>query len=345
MTEISFGIFDHIDKQSQPLSATYADRLRLLEVADAAGFYSFHLAEHHATPLCMAAAPSLFLAALTQRTRQLRLGPLVFLLPVYHPLRLIEEVCMLDQLSGGRLDIGVGRGISPIELRYMDVDPNESRDRFREELEILLLGLRSTRLNYQGRFHRLNNVPIEFSPVQKPHPPIWYPTSAGDRVPWIGEQGFSTVLPDGGERLKVAVDRYWEAWHRNHAGDDRQPRIGTIRTLFIANSEREALDIARPNFRQHYNSLVKLWNEHNLPTATATFTPDLDQEIADDKAYIGTASQVRDQIAQLVDRTGIEYVVLRPLFGDMPIDRALYSFGMFVNEVMPAFQRAAVATA
>src|SRR6266542_5250614 len=116
MNDVTFGIFDHIDKQTfQPLSATYADRLRVLERADQAGFYSYHLAEHHATPLCMAASPGVCLGALSQRTKRLRLGPLVYLLPLYHPLRLIEELCLLDPLTGGRLDLGVGRGIAPIE--------------------------------------------------------------------------------------------------------------------------------------------------------------------------------------------------------------------------------------
>src|SRR5438477_9294363 len=172
MAQVTFGLFDWIDRGKAPLYQLYEERLQLLEAADAAGFFGYHLAEHHDSPLGMAPSPALFLTAAAQRTRRIRLGPLVYLLPLYHPLRLIEEVCMLDHLSGGRLDLGVGRGVSPIELRYMDVDPAESRDRFHEELEILLLGLRSTRLTYQGRFHQLDNVPMEFYPVQKPHPPI-----------------------------------------------------------------------------------------------------------------------------------------------------------------------------
>ncbi len=100
----------------------YEERLRLLEAADSAGFRGYHLAEHHFTPLGMAPSPALFLAAAAQRTQHLRLGPLGYLLPLYDPLRLIEEVCMLDQLSNGRLDLGFGRGISPYELGYFGVD-------------------------------------------------------------------------------------------------------------------------------------------------------------------------------------------------------------------------------
>src|SRR5258708_4932553 len=101
MSEVSFGVFDWIDRGTQPLSQLYEDRLQLLAAADEAGFFCYDLAEHHAPPLGMAPSPALFLTAATQRTRRIRLGPLVYLLPLYDPLRLIEEVAMLDQLSGG----------------------------------------------------------------------------------------------------------------------------------------------------------------------------------------------------------------------------------------------------
>ncbi|HEY3061423.1 MAG TPA: LLM class flavin-dependent oxidoreductase [Chloroflexota bacterium] len=346
MSDVAFGIFDHIDKQSQSLGATYADRLRVLARADQAGFYSYHLAEHHATPLCMAASPSVFLSAVAQRTSTLRFGPLVYLLPLYHPLRLIEEVCMLDHLSGGRLDLGVGRGISPIELGYLDVNAAETPERFKEELEILLLGLRGQdRLTFHGRFHHLENVPIEFAPVQQPHPPIWYPTSTVDRMPWVAERGFNSVLQGGAARVKPRLDRYWEVWHAHHSADAPRPKLGVLRTIFLADSAEEARNLAQPAFRQHYNSLIKLWREHGMQTAAESFTDDLDEEMRDDKAYVGTAAMVRDQLGQLVDATGCDYVVTRLMFGDLPVERILYSLELFVNEVMPAFAAPAHARA
>ena len=113
MTQVAFGISDWIDRSTAPLHQLYKDRLQLLELADAAGFFCYHLAEHHATPLGIAPSPALVLIAAAQRTQRIRLGPLVYLLPLYNPLRLIEEVCMLDQLSDGRLELGVGRGVTP----------------------------------------------------------------------------------------------------------------------------------------------------------------------------------------------------------------------------------------
>jgi alkanesulfonate monooxygenase SsuD/methylene tetrahydromethanopterin reductase-like flavin-dependent oxidoreductase (luciferase family) len=133
---LSFGIFDHVDRGPGPLAEFYENRLKLIEAYDRAGFYIYLVAEHHSTPLGMAPSPSVFLSAVAQRTKRLRFGPLVYTLPLYHPLRLIEEICMLDQLSGGRLEFGVGKGISPIENRYYGLDPENAEAMFGEAFQV-----------------------------------------------------------------------------------------------------------------------------------------------------------------------------------------------------------------
>ena len=113
---IRFGIFDWIDaRRSLDLTTLYDERLQMLEYADEAGFYSYHLAEHHGTLLSVGPSPNLFFPLVARRTKRLRFGPMVYLLPMYQPVRLIEEICVLDQLSGGRLELGVGRPASPFE--------------------------------------------------------------------------------------------------------------------------------------------------------------------------------------------------------------------------------------
>src|ERR671912_221726 len=133
---MKFGVFDHMDRASGDLGRQFDERLRLIELYERAGFHGYHLAEHHATPLGMAPSPSVFLSAVAQRTRRIRLGPLVYLLPLYSPLRLISEICMLDHLSGGRLELGVGRGVSPYELGYHGLDPAATRAMFQEALAV-----------------------------------------------------------------------------------------------------------------------------------------------------------------------------------------------------------------
>src|SRR5258708_39827537 len=116
--KMQIGVFDHLDCGKIPLNEYYETRFKVIEAYERAGFYSYHVAEHHFTPLGMAPSPSVYLAAIAQRTKTLRFGPLVYALPLYHPLRLIQEICMLDQISNGRLDLGFGRGASSLEASY-----------------------------------------------------------------------------------------------------------------------------------------------------------------------------------------------------------------------------------
>src|SRR6186997_1988474 len=175
---MKFGVFDHMDRAGADLGRQFDQRLRLIELYERAGFHGYHLAEHHATPLGMAPSPSIFLAAVAQRTKKMRFGPLIYALPLYHPLRMIEEICMLDQMSGGRLDMGFGRGASPIELDLFGTDPAQSRDIYDEALAIVMRGLAEKTLSFQGKHFSFEDVPMELEPLQKPHPPLWYGTHA-----------------------------------------------------------------------------------------------------------------------------------------------------------------------
>ena len=148
---MKFGIFDHIDDAGVPLGQLYADRLTIAEAYDRAGFHGYHVAEHHTTPLGAAASPALIFAALSQRTKKLRFGPLVYLLPFYHPLRLIEEVCMIDQMSGGRFQLGVGRGVSMYETAAYGLDFAKTQAMYHEAFQVLLKGLTSDELSLRRR--------------------------------------------------------------------------------------------------------------------------------------------------------------------------------------------------
>ena len=152
-SKLQFGIFDWIEWEDRRASEIYEERLKMLEFADQHGFYSYHLAEHHLTPLSVASSPSIFLSAACQRTKKIRLGPLVYILPFYNPLRLLHEVCMLDHLSQGRLDLGVGRGIVPMEAVHYGIDADRGREMFHEAQTVLLTGFTQDVWNFEGEFY------------------------------------------------------------------------------------------------------------------------------------------------------------------------------------------------
>lgn len=343
MAAVSFGIFDHLDKRPIPLAQLYEERLQLLEAADAAGFYGYHLAEHHATPLCMAPSPTVFLAAASQRTRRIRLGPLVLLLPMYNPLRLAEEICMVDQLSRGRLDLGVGRGISPYELTYHGVDPERSREEFHEVLDIITSGMTAERLSHAGDFYRYERVPIELQPFQRPYPPLWYPTTSEEGLRWAGSNGMNVVLAGRGAGLQEQVETYREAWeaHRDEPGrlngHVAEPKLGAGYKVYVAETDAEALAVARPAQREHHESLVKLWHDFGTEPTGRGFTPNLDLMIERGVAFVGTPARVRDQVAEYFASSGCNYLVCQVHFGNMTHEQALRSLRLFAEEVMPAF--------
>src|SRR4030081_2284350 len=136
--DLEFGVFDHLDRNDLPLREYYEQRLKVIEALDRFGFYAYHVAEHHFTPLGMAPSPSVFLSAIAQRTRRLRFGTFVYALPVHHPLRVLEEICMLDHLSGGRLEIGFGRGSVAFEISYYGQKAQEGQQIYGKSLQLNL---------------------------------------------------------------------------------------------------------------------------------------------------------------------------------------------------------------
>ena len=190
---VEFGVIDHLDRQDRPIHATFDDRLELMTLYDRAGFSTFHLTEHHFTPLGLAPSPLVFLAAASRVTERIRLAPLVLILSLYEPLRLAGEICMLDQLSKGRLDIGVGRGISPYELSYLNVNALETPAIFREAYEVLLMALTRESVDYRGTYFKYFNVPMEL----QPHQPRIRRCGTPPAIPPVrhGRRGRTATLP------------------------------------------------------------------------------------------------------------------------------------------------------
>ena len=336
---MKFGIFDHLDRGAGSLQALYEDRLTLAEAYDHAGFHAYHLAEHHATPLGCAPSPSVFLAALAQRTRKLRFGPLVYILPLYPPLRLIDEICMLDQMSGGRLELGVGRGISPIEVGFSNLDTAIAQTMYTEALEILLQGLATRVLNFQGKHYKFRDVPIVLEPVQTPHPPLWCGIGRPDGVPWAARNAVNVVGNLPAAPMRAITDRYRAEWMALGHSEQNLPLMGVTRHIVIAETEREALDIARPAYNKWRDDFLLLWQRHHvrLPNPAAIPADDFDAAERSGRAVAGTSAKVADILRLDITEAGVNYLLCRFCFGDINRDAALQSVQLFARDIMPAF--------
>ena len=332
---MKFGIFDHLDKRGEPLGKMYRDRLTLVEAAEAAGFYSYHIAEHHTTPLGMAPSPNVFLAAVARATSRLRFGPLVYLLPLYHPLRLIEEICMLDQLSDGRLDVGVGRGISPHEVGSYGVDPAESREIFLESLDVVLKGLTRERLDHVGKWHKFSDVPLELDPVQKPHPPLWYGSSNAPGARFAARRGMNFVTLGPSEMAAEFVAHFNDEWanavaeQAHNESAVTSPLIGAVRLIFLAESDAEAERIAAPAYAHWFNNLAKLWRDHGGTPVTGLIIDDFTDARRMGAAIVGSPETVRAEIAAQTDEIGLNYFVGQIAWGSLTHEQEMRSLELF----------------
>jgi alkanesulfonate monooxygenase SsuD/methylene tetrahydromethanopterin reductase-like flavin-dependent oxidoreductase (luciferase family) len=339
------GLFDHIEDGGRPLTTLFDERLQFAAAADEAGMYCLHLAEHHATPLNMVPVPGIYMGALARATKRMRMGPLVYLLPLYSPLRLIEEISMLDHMSYGRLDVGVGRGVSPYELKYHKVEHEDSRDIFMDAFDCLSAGLTTDSFTYKGPFYTYENVPIALRPLQQPHPPFWYASSNEIGSTWAGEHGLHYVTLGPTPFAKKNIDAYKIALGKR--GAPAQPKaefsggavVGVMRHVFVADTDAEAHRFAKAPMEQHLANLNWLRVKHgvtglvsrlNVPRG-ATY----EDGLADGSVIAGSPQTVRAEIERQVRELGINYFLTYMFLGTMSLADALRSLQLFRSEVMP----------
>jgi alkanesulfonate monooxygenase SsuD/methylene tetrahydromethanopterin reductase-like flavin-dependent oxidoreductase (luciferase family) len=328
-----FGIFDQ-SEQPGGLTPTelYASRLALVERADQLGFWGYHKSEHHMIPLDHAPSIGLFLSAAAQRTERIRICSLVHLLPFYHPIRLYEEVCMLDHLSGGRFELGFGKGISPPEHLLWGLDPEEADDRTEETLDLLLSALQCTDglFGYEGRFHRLADVPLELGPLQKPFPPLWRP----GKVPAAASRGVSTVVGGPTPLVHASIEQYHQLYQPVLSGG-REPTVGAIRKFVVAPTDAEADAIGRRSWSTFTDNLTVLFRRYGLaPPNDPTVGGDYDRAKELSAIVAGSPGTVRGHVDELAGDGLVDYVIGGFAFGDLSHAEALRSIELFAEHVV-----------
>ena len=344
---MKFGIFDHVDRSGRPLADQFAQRVDYVAAADRMGFYCYHVAEHHATPLNMVPVPGVFLGAVAQATKNIRLGPLTYLLPLYSPLRLLEEIGIFDHLSKGRMEIGVGRGVSPFELNYHNYDPDTARAVYEEALEILMSGMTSDRLNYEGEHFTYRDVPMELRPLQAPHPPLWYPSSNTAGSAYAGSKGFNYCTLGGVEGAKENIAAFRDEFSGANGplGPNRPfdggVAIGISRQVTVADTDARALEIAGPAYRVWHDSLTKLWRENQVegPVFARNAVDSVEKAMAGGAHIAGSPATVRDLLGEQIEALGVNYMIIAFNIGSMKHEDSVRSLTMFAKEVMPALEK------
>jgi alkanesulfonate monooxygenase SsuD/methylene tetrahydromethanopterin reductase-like flavin-dependent oxidoreductase (luciferase family) len=342
--KLELGIWDHFERRPDtPVAQQYADKVRLVREAERLGFRHYHMAEHHLTPLDLGPSPAVFLAALAQATERIRIGTGVFCLPLYHPLRLLQELCMLDNIAGGRLDFGVGRGIRATEHEWFGVAQDEVQARFDEMLELLLGAMATGRVDFHGKYYSYDGLALDTLPLQRPYPPVWYAGGAET----AGKRGFNFL-----GRSPTDVGRYWQLWQETRGSPDRVnahlrvPATAMTRHLVVRESYAEAEAIVRrawPVYESHFFATSVLVNRDgaSAPLGRARSAV-LEEALQNDRRFmLGTPDDLRRQITEWSRQlAGLPGLIFAPAvqWGDISHDEAMATLGLLA-EVLPAVQR------
>jgi alkanesulfonate monooxygenase SsuD/methylene tetrahydromethanopterin reductase-like flavin-dependent oxidoreductase (luciferase family) len=312
--------------RSIPLDDVYARALDRIAVMDESGYDAVWLAEHHFTGYSVCPSVHVMAAHVAARTRNLRIGTGVTLAAFYHPLRIAEEVALLDVLTGGRINWGAGRGFDPREFSIFGVPPEESSERFREAVEIVLAAWTNERLSFKGRFHSYEDVEVLPKPRQRPHPPTWVAATSPGAIDWAAGRGLSILMDPHSPHEEIArkLERYREGLEK--AGQEATGReIPIGRLVAVAETDAQAAEIARRGAKWTAGSYLP-------KQALSVFRPD-EQDVDPVDHYLrdvvihGCPERVVDTLQRLEEEVPLGYLLLSPL--------SEKTFGLFTDRVLP----------
>lgn len=241
---------------------------------------------------------------------------------------------MLDHLSGGRFEFGVGRGISPFEVAYFGVAREDAQAVYMEAYEALMAGLTQPELSHHGARFDYDAVPMVLRPLQAPHPPVWYGVATPNGAAWPAEQGINIISNAPCAIARQACDQYRETWARVH-GARPLPKIGVARHVFVAETQDAAERIATRAYAAWYENFIDLWRRHG--EVDRAYAATLETARERDAVVVGTPDAVAEEIARQVEAAGLNYFVCRFAYGDLGHDEAAASLALFAEQVMPRF--------
>jgi alkanesulfonate monooxygenase SsuD/methylene tetrahydromethanopterin reductase-like flavin-dependent oxidoreductase (luciferase family) len=296
------------------LATVFARALQRIEIMDRTGYDAVWLAEHHFSSFSVCPSIHMVGTMVAARTSRLRIGTGVSLAPFYHPLRLAEEVALLDILSGGRVNWGAGRGFARVEFENFGVPPEESASRFRETVEIVLRAWTEERLVFAGEHWRFDGVEVLPKPMQLPHPPVWMAATSESSIDWAAGRGFSILMDPHAAHRDLGRKRQYYAGKLAEAGYSIGGRdLPMARLLALGDTAAEAEEVARRGAQWIVSSYFGA--QHRPVGVKDPASPGQDpvRRYLNGVILHGTPEAALDQILQLRDEIGLDYLLAAPL--------------------------------
>jgi alkanesulfonate monooxygenase SsuD/methylene tetrahydromethanopterin reductase-like flavin-dependent oxidoreductase (luciferase family) len=231
--------------------------------------------------------------------------------------------------------------VSPIEIEYFGFDPAKAQTMYLEAYQVIMQALRERTLSFEGQYYRFKDVPNPLAPLQKPHPPIWYGIANPESAAFAADNRFNIVGNAAPKALRVISDRFRARWAEKGNDPAQLPFIGLNRHVVIADTDAEAMKLARRAYAKWWDGFIYLWRLRGMKPPFTTYTEDFDAVLANGQAVIGSARTVRETIAAQAKEAGLNYFLLRFAFGDLTLEESMRSVELFAKEVQPALEEVA----
>ena len=340
---IKFGTFLLMQSPSARSSQEiYSRAIDIAQAAETLSFRNVWLAEHHFSTYGYLSRPAQLATFIAAKTTRLRVGTAVIVVPLHHPLVIAEEIATLDQLAGGRVDIGLGRGYQHYEFERLGLELDSARSRWEESVDVILKAFQGEPFSYEGKLFTIPETSVFPQPLQKPHPPIWVTAQSPESIEATVRRGFNVLTGGFGVPLE-RMGEFRRLFDRLVAEvkPARPLEVGVQRAVYVTDNEadaRAAAEEARWNMRV----TLSLRNQYErvekgrAVAVPAPKEPDID-DLLDRFLVIGTPDTVIRQIKRVQDVVGITHFNCSFWFGDLEQARVLRSMELFAREVMPAF--------
>jgi alkanesulfonate monooxygenase SsuD/methylene tetrahydromethanopterin reductase-like flavin-dependent oxidoreductase (luciferase family) len=347
---MEFGVFHEFPRPEGVSDATgFARGFELVDRAEEWGLHAMWLAELHISPRSVLASPIAIAAAIAARTRRMKIGTAVQVLPLAHPLRQAEEWATIDQISQGRLIFGVGRSGFARTYNAYGIPYAESRDRFAEALAIIVKAWTEPSFSYHGTYHSVENVSLTPKPYQQPHPPIRVAATTPDTFPTLGTQGhhlFAAVRLGTISDLRPDLDRYQAA--RKAAGHAGPGQVFLRIPVYVADTAEQAIEEPEQSLMTFYRNMAtqlaqsaseagarasERREERSQALETLTY-----EQARRDKVVVGTPEMVTERLMELREELGLSGILAElNCGGQIPHERVIHSLDLLCNKVMPHF--------
>jgi alkanesulfonate monooxygenase SsuD/methylene tetrahydromethanopterin reductase-like flavin-dependent oxidoreductase (luciferase family) len=317
----------------------FDESLAEMTAAEEMGFDAVWLAEiHFQKDRSVLSSPLIVATAIAARTRRVKIGIAVQVLPLAHPLHLAEDVATLDHLSKGRVDFGVGRSGLPEHYQRFNIPYSESRERFQETLDILLKAWTEERFSYEGKYYQFHDVCVLPKPYQKPHPPLRVAATTQETYPLVGRMGlpiFIAVRTTSISDLKRFIGGYHEGW-RAAAHPGRGP-VAVIVPVYVAPSSRQAREEPEASTMHFFRVIAEALGKGGTRREEAAKLGRMSyDEVLRELVVYGTPDAVTERLLELREALGYSTLsVWMNVGGRIPHERVLASMRLFAERVIP----------